>query len=111
RVAGIGAAGHNPRPTRAARPAGIGEPARMTDRRWTWALITLAVAARAAAVLALQSHLVPRSTFEHGEIAANLLDGRGFSVKFLGANGPTSQQAPIYPVVVAGAYALGGIGT
>ncbi len=83
----------------------------MPDRRVVVALIVLAVAARAAAVLVLQSHAVPRSTYEHGEIAANLLAGRGFSVTFLGADGPTSQQAPAYPVLVAGAYALGGVGT
>jgi hypothetical protein len=83
----------------------------MPDRRLSIILIILAVAVRAAAVVALQSHTVPRSTFEHGEIAANLLSGRGFSVRFLGADGPTSQQAPMYPLLVAGAYAMGGIGT
>ncbi len=81
------------------------------DRRVVWTLVSLAVLARAAAVLVLQSHTVPHSTFEHGEIAANLLAGRGFSVKFLGADGPTSQQAPLYPVFVAGAYAIGGVET
>jgi len=74
-------------------------------------LIVSAVVVRAAAVLVLQSHTVPHSTYEHGEIAANLLAGRGFSVKFLGADGPTSQQAPVYPWIVAGAYALGGVET
>ena len=83
----------------------------MPDRRFTWILITLAVVVRAAAVLGLQSHTLPHSTYEHGEIAANLLAGRGFSVKFLGAEGPTSQQAPVYPLIVAGAYALGGVET
>jgi len=83
----------------------------MTDRRTAWALIALGVAARVAAVLALQSHLVPHSTYEHGEIAANMLAGRGFSVRFLGAEGPTSQQAPAYPCLVAAAYAVGGVGT
>ena len=86
-------------------------PARMPDRRWDWSLIALAIAIRAAAVLVLQSHTVPHSTYEHGEIAANLLAGRGFSVRFLGADGPTSQQAPVYPALVAGAYAIGGVGT
>jgi hypothetical protein len=71
-------------------------------------LVLLAIAARAAAVILLQSHHVPRSTYEHGEIAANLLGGRGFSVRFLGACGPTSQQAPVYPTIVALAYAIGG---
>jgi hypothetical protein len=83
----------------------------MRDRRIGLALMALAIAARMAAVLLLRSHEVPRSTFEHGEIAANLLAGRGFAVRFLGADGPTSQQAPAYPVLVAGAYALGGVGT
>ena len=80
----------------------------MSDRRVGWSLIVGAILARAALVLALGSHEIPRSTYEHGEIAENLLAGRGFSVKFLGAEGPTSQQAPLYPVIVAGAYALGG---
>ena len=83
----------------------------MPDRRFDWFLIVLAIAVRAAAVLVLQSHTVPHSTYEHGEIAANLLAGRGFSVRFLGADGPTSQQAPLYPVLVAAAYAVGGVGT
>ncbi len=83
----------------------------MAERRITWSLIVLAIMARGAAVLVLQSHHVPHSTYEHGEIAANLLAGRGFSVRFLGADGPTSQQAPLYPFLVAGAYAMGGVGT
>ncbi len=83
----------------------------MSDRRWTWLIVMLAVIARVVAVLVLQSHLIPHSTYEHGEIAANLLAGKGFSVMFLGAFGPTSQQAPIYPFLVAAAYAIGGVGT
>lgn len=74
-------------------------------------LIVTAIIVRVAAVLVLQSHLVPHSTFEHGEIAANLLAGRGFAVRFLGGDGPTAQQAPLYPLLVAMAYWLGGIGT
>jgi hypothetical protein len=74
-------------------------------------LIILAIAIRVAAVLVLRSYDVPRSTYEHGEIAANLLAGRGFSTMFLGADGPTSQQAPVYPFSVALAYAIGGVGT
>jgi hypothetical protein len=83
----------------------------MLDRRLVYGLVALAIAARIAAVLVLQSHRVPRSTYEHGEIAKNLLEGRGFSVRFLGADGPTSQQAPVYPVLVAAAYAVGGVET
>jgi hypothetical protein len=74
-------------------------------------LIVLAIALRALAVVVLQSHTVPNSGFEHAEIAANLLAGRGFAVRFLGSDGPTSQQAPLYPLLVAGAFALGGIRT
>jgi hypothetical protein len=74
-------------------------------------LIAIAIVSRMGAVWVLQSHLVPRSTYEHGEIASNLLAGRGFAIKFLGADGPTSQQAPVYPAIVAAAYAIGGIET
>lgn len=83
----------------------------MLDRRVAWGLVALAVVVRVAAVLVLQSHRIPHSTYEHGDIAANLLAGRGFSVRFLGADGPTSQQAPVYPCLVAGAYLLGGVET
>ncbi len=74
-------------------------------------IVLLAIVARVAAVLILRTHEVPRSTYEHGEIAANLLAGKGFAIAFLGGDGPTSQQAPIYPVVVAAAYAIGGVET
>jgi hypothetical protein len=74
-------------------------------------IIALAIAVRVGAVLVLRNHEVARSTYEHGEIAANLLAGRGFSIRFLGADGPTSQQAPIYPLIVAAAYAIGGVET
>ena len=78
--------------------------------RWiAWGLVVAAILARVAAVVVLQSHHVPRSTFEHGEIAASIVAGRGFSMRFLGAEGPTSQQAPIYPAIVALAYAVGGV--
>lgn len=82
-----------------------------TKRRGDWSLIVGAVLIRAAVVLVLQSHLVPRSTYEHGEIAANLLAGRGYSIRLLGAEGPTSQQAPVYPLIVTAAYAMGGVET
>ncbi len=50
-------------------------------------------------------------TYEHGEIAENLLAGRGFSVRLLGTWGPTSQQAPLVPFMLAGCYWLLGVGT
>ena len=42
--------------------------------------------------------------YEHGRIAENLLVGRGFSIEFLGSEGPTSQQAPFYPLLLAAAW-------
>lgn len=74
-------------------------------------IIVGAVVVRIAAILVLQSHHVPHSTYEHGEIAASIVEGRGFSMRFLGAEGLTSQQAPAYPYIVAAAYALGGVET
>jgi hypothetical protein len=74
-------------------------------------LVCLAISVRLCALWILQSHHVPRSSYEHGEIAANLVAGRGFSIKFLGAEGPTSQQAPVYPILVALAFAFGGVDT
>lgn len=71
-------------------------------------LISLALAVRVGAVLALGVDGPGPRTFEHGEIAANLLSGRGFSVRFLGADGPTSQQAPFYPSLLAACYAIWG---
>jgi hypothetical protein len=50
-------------------------------------------------------------TYEHGEIAQNLLSGKGFSVRLLGTWGPTSQQAPMIPFLLAGCYWLVGVGT
>jgi hypothetical protein len=82
-----------------------------TGRFLDSAVIILAIAVRITAVLVLRSYEVPRSTYEHGEIAANLLAGRGFATRFLGADGPTSQQAPAYPLLVAIAYGIGGVGT
>jgi hypothetical protein len=79
--------------------------------RFYAAVVLLAIAVRVAAVFELQSHNVPRSTYEHGEIAANLLAGRGFAIRFLGWEGPTSQQAPIYPAILAVAYTIGGVET
>lgn len=73
----------------------------------------LALALRVGAVLTLQSaeHNTRPLDYEHGRIAQNLLEGRGFSVEFLGTEGPTSQQAPFYPLLLAGVYWLLGIGS
>ncbi len=72
-------------------------------------LFALAFCLRLATVLTLHSYH-DAITFEHGEIAENLLAGRGFSVRFLGVEGPTSQQAPILPALLAVCYWLFGPG-
>ena len=74
-------------------------------------LLAFALLLRVAVVVLLHtSHAAP-VTYEHGAIAASLLEGRGFSIRFLGVEGPTSQQAPLYPTLLAGCYALLGIET
>lgn len=67
------------------------------------ALLTLlALGLRLAAVAVLAGrHDGSAASYEHGEIAENLLAGRGFTVTFLGTTGPTSQQAPFYPALLA----------
>ncbi|HEX3656417.1 MAG TPA: hypothetical protein VHV55_11445 [Pirellulales bacterium] len=79
----------------------------------SWGLLALgalALAARLACIAVVGDATSGPVTYEHGEIAANLLAGRGFSCRFLGAEGPTSQQAPLYPLLLAGCYWLLGQG-
>lgn len=70
----------------------------------------LALAARLGCIALVGQATTGPVTYEHGEIAASLLAGRGFSCRFLGACGPTSQQAPLYPLLVAGCYWVCGQG-
>jgi hypothetical protein len=63
--------------------------------------VATALAVRVAAVVVLSPAGDRPITYEHGEIADNLLAGRGFSVRFLGSEGPTSQQAPWVPLLLA----------
>lgn len=77
--------------------------------RWGLGLLfALAVGLRIAAVVLLFDLAQPPPAYEHGEIARNLLAGRGFQVCFLGQTGPTSQQAPLYPALLAACYAAFG---
>jgi hypothetical protein len=71
----------------------------------------LALGLRVGVVLALRTDHARPLAFEHGQIAENLLAGKGFSVAFLGTEGPTSQQAPLYPLLLAGGYWVFGIAT
>jgi hypothetical protein len=80
-------------------------------RTWLILLGGLALALRVWVVLALSGEQAGPVAFEHGRIAENLLTGRGFSIEFLGGEGPTSQQAPFYPVLLAVFYACLGVGS
>lgn len=82
---------------------------RISARTGLFALFALAFVARVALIaLAFDARALPYA-YEHGPIAENLLAGRGFSIKLLGADGPTSQQAPFYPLLLAASYKLFGI--
>lgn len=72
-------------------------------------LALFALAVRVCTVSLLPAAREAAATYEHGEIAANLVSGRGFSVTFLGTHGPTSQQAPLYPAILALAYKAFGV--
>lgn len=74
-------------------------------------LLAVALALRVLTVWLLWSDHAGPIAYEHGRIAENLLAGRGFSIWFLGHEGPTSQQAPFYPLLMAAAYALLGVGS
>ena len=88
-------------------------PAAMNSRRrkilGLVLLAGLAFGLRVWVVFALSNSEAGSITFEHGRIAENLLGGRGFSIELLGGEGPTSQQAPFYPFLLAGAYAVFGV--
>ena len=71
----------------------------------------LALALRVWVVLALTGEHARPLAYEHGQIAENLLAGRGFSIEFLGTEGPTSQQAPFYPLLLATVYGCLGVDT
>lgn len=78
---------------------------------WLILLGCLALGLRLGVVAALSPWHAGPVTFEHGRIAENLLAGRGFSIELLGAEGPTSQQAPFYPLLLAAAYGCFGVGS
>ena len=69
----------------------------------------LAFGLRVCVVFALSTEHTRPLDYEHGRIAENLLAGRGFSIEFLGQEGPTSQQAPFYPLLLAAFYKVLGI--
>ncbi|HUT09153.1 MAG TPA: hypothetical protein VMY42_01530 [Thermoguttaceae bacterium] len=86
----------------------------MKVSRTTFGLVLLgafALGLRVWVVLAIQADHEATVAYEHGRIAENLLAGRGFSIEFLGTEGPTSQQAPFYPLLLAGAWWCFGIAT
>jgi len=74
-------------------------------------LVLAAFAVRVGVVLVLHTEHDGPLGYEHGRIAENLLAGRGFTIELLGTEGPTSQQAPFYPLLMAGSYAIFGVGS
>ncbi len=70
-----------------------------------------AFALRVCVVWILSGEHAGPLAYEHGRIAENLLAGRGFSIEFLGTFGPTSQQAPFYPLLLAASYWCFGVAT
>jgi len=74
-------------------------------------LAGLALVLRVGVVSILQADHAGPLGYEHGRIAENLLAGRGFSIELLGTFGPTSQQAPFYPLLLAAAYWCFGVAT
>lgn len=64
-------------------------------------MIAVALTVRVAAVLLTAAPADGPVVYEHGPIADSLLAGNGFSVWFLGTTGPTSQQAPWLPSLLA----------
>lgn len=72
------------------------------------ALVMAALSLRLLAVQLLWDPAIGPRSYEHGEIAANIVQGEGFRVMFLGKNRLTSQQAPFYPYLLAGFYCVFG---
>jgi len=72
---------------------------------------SLALVLRVWVVCTLMTDHTRPLAYEHGRIAENLLAGRGFSIEFLGVEGPTSQQAPFYPLLLTAAWWCFGIAT
>lgn len=79
-------------------------------RPWV-TLFATAFALRLVAVQVLWAPGDEPRSYEHGEIAANLVEGAGFRVTFLGTERLTSQQAPFYPYFLAGAFRIFGTHT
>jgi hypothetical protein len=71
----------------------------------------LALGLRVWVVLALRADHTGPVAYEHGRIAESLLAGKGFCIEFLGTEGPTSQQAPFYPFLLAASYGCFGAGS
>jgi len=75
----------------------------------------LAFACRWAAIHLLHApESLPVSAYEHGSIARNLVEGRGFVFEFYGPPGqpvPTSHQAPLVSHVLTAGYVLFGTET
>ena len=83
----------------------------LTRTQGLWLLAAAALALRVVTVGVLWTPMDRPTAYEHGRIAENILSGKGFSIEFLGTEGPTSQQAPFYPYLLAAVYWLLGVGS
>lgn len=72
------------------------------------ALFILALGIRVGAIVALQSWDNPNA-MEHSTIAANLVEGKGFSFTGFERFQKTSVQSPTMPLLLAGSYAIFGV--
>ncbi len=76
------------------------------------ALALATLASRVAVILYLRTWLGDAGAYEHEAIARSLVAGEGFRFTFFGdAPLPSSHQAPVFPWILAGAYALFGVGS
>jgi 4-amino-4-deoxy-L-arabinose transferase-like glycosyltransferase len=82
----------------------------LNEKSFLTTVFLLSIALKFAATLYLGHYLNPR-TWENGNIADNLLSGKGFSACFLGPEQATSWQAPFYPYFLALFYIIFGRGS
>lgn len=75
----------------------------------TWQLFLVSLLLHLSIVLVV-GHYQNARLWENGAIAGNIADGKGFSGGFSIADEPTSWQAPAYPFLLAGAWAVFGKG-
>jgi len=86
----------------------------MTENRWRttmWATLLAAMLVRVGLVLALKTYGGDAGAYEHADIAANVVEGRGFVFAFYNDGPlPTSHQAPVIPLLLGACFKIFGVG-